>query len=163
MPFLTDCIYSGSENWLHFLLLLYSTHDMGFCAFYDFEVCRYNAVVSWKCFFSLPACWICNLWQSFWSWSCKKCIKCKPHVAVNVHSNHHLLIEVVSFKSEANGAGSSSVCHFCSFSYFCNEGWMGDHWPNFSRPVTQNQLFCLSQFKGRAIFGNWDQNPVDLR
>lgn len=33
---------------------------------------------------SLPACRVCNLWQSVWSWSCKKCTKCKQRLVFTV-------------------------------------------------------------------------------
>lgn len=47
-------------------------------------------------FFYLPACWVCNLWQSVWSWSCKKCTECK-HRLVFLHIYTLLQFWIFSF------------------------------------------------------------------
>ena len=39
--------------------------------------------------FCLPARWVCNLWQSVWSWSCKKCIKCKSQQSAQLEGLHY--------------------------------------------------------------------------
>ena len=52
-----------------------------FCLDFSNIVLYKSALRVFICFkpsvFCLPACWVCNLWQSVWRWSCKKCIKCK--------------------------------------------------------------------------------------
>lgn len=91
-----------------------------------------------------PACWVCYLWQPFWSWSCQKCTECKDHLLVfwciccrlNFPFVFWFLfkyVEIFVFKPQENSDWENKL---------------------FSLPkFLKANPFCLLQFNGRAIFG----------
>lgn len=99
------------------------------------------------CFFPfyLPACRVCNLWQSVWSRSCEKCTKCKHRfVFIDLFS---LLLFPFFY-----GLPFKYICRILNLCLNLKKKKSDWEYKTFPKVLKANP-FCLLQFNGRAIFG----------